>query len=205
MIVKNITSSNLTVSDMVSPDNAAVRLILSPNVEVTLFNEDVEKSNILLSYIGDNLVEVVDRETEPTTGTSVGEQTKEMVNWALCNDVLVQFIKDDGTLATNDPEIYSGTPNVDKAIRLVVTDGDGTKDLLNSVSTVLVSASGETTVNGQASSATVTFTNGLATVNINSSGGAISLTLSSFTHPLSSAVPPCIVSTSKTATVNVGE
>ena len=204
MIVKNVTSTNLTVSDMVSPDNASVRLILAPNVEVTLFNEDVEKSNILLSYIEDNLVEVVDRETEPTTGTPVGEQTNEIVDWALCNDTLVQFIKDDGTLATSDPEVYSTGINTTKNIRMVVTDGDGTKDLLNSISTVLVSASGGT-VNG-GSSATVTFTNGLVTIGVFCSEPApVNLTLSNFTHPLSSEVPPCIVNVSKKATVNFGE
>ena len=121
-------------------------------------------------------------------------------DWVTSSDVVVQFITDAGALSGVDPAIYSATHAVAKSVRLVVTDGSGVKDVLNSISTMLVTATGGT-VNGGAT-ATVTFNHGMVTLTVlRATAGNVDLALSAFTHPQSAAVPPTTVSVVKIAQV----
>lgn len=200
MIVRNITANRLLVSDMTHPDNAAVSLILVPSVNTTLYNEDAEKSKALRKFIEDSLVEIVSRDDEPSSETVVGDSSSKLVDSILSSDKQVQFVTDGNDIASADPEIYTAVHAVAKEVRLVITNANDSRDYANSVTTCLITASGGT-VNGL-SLDTVTFVDGLATVSVlRATAGNVNLTLSDFTHPLFTSVPPVELAAGQAAQV----
>ena len=68
MKVKNISTSIAIITDMVISGQG---LVIGPNQEVLLYDEDTEKSAVLKQYIADNIIQVTGDE-EPSTG--VGER-----------------------------------------------------------------------------------------------------------------------------------
>lgn len=200
MIVRNTTSNHLTVSDLVNPDNASVSLILAPSVNVTIYNEDAEKSKALKKFIELTYVEVVDRDTEPSSNTVVGDASFKLLDSILASDKLIQFITDGNNLAVANPAIYTAVHNQAKTVRVVIINTDGSRDYANSVSTALISASGGT-VNGL-SLDTLVFEDGLASMTVlRATAGNVNLTLSDITHPLFNSVPPTAVTPYGTAQV----
>lgn len=73
MIVQNVTSANLLISDIKDPASPTAPLFLLPGVNKTLFNEDCERSAALKQLITDSKVSVIDAGAEPNDGTSVGD------------------------------------------------------------------------------------------------------------------------------------
>lgn len=198
MKIKNVSGSELTIID-IKGSGLGGALTLSDQEVVVIYNEDAEKSFQLKKLLDQSLVTKL-ADDEPSDSTSIASPSSKLETLALANDKLVQFIKDNNSIATSDPEIFTATHNVAKSIRLAITDGDGTRDLLNSSSTFLISASGGTV--NSASSATITFTDGLATVSIfRATAGNVNLVVSAVTHPLSAAVPPTTVTAASAAQV----
>ena len=68
MKVKNVSSSVAIITDMIISGQG---LVIYPNQEVLLYDEDTEKSAVLKQYIADNIIQVTGEE-EPSAG--VGER-----------------------------------------------------------------------------------------------------------------------------------
>lgn len=81
MKIKNISTSNVIITDMISKGQS---LIIYPNQEMTLFDEDTEKSSVLKQYITDGVIQKVGEE-EPGTGAGelfVYDDTKKFLELA---------------------------------------------------------------------------------------------------------------------------
>jgi len=72
MKVKNTSSSVAIITDMVTSGQG---LMIFPNQEITLYDEDTEKSAVLKQYIADGIIEVTGY-TEPAAG--VGKESPEI-------------------------------------------------------------------------------------------------------------------------------
>lgn len=111
-----------------------------------------------------------------------------LAQWVLHNDVLVQFAEGgDGVNGVTFDNTYTGAI-AGTTVAAYVTDGDGTRSLLNDVSTVALSVSGGSAsapkINGVDGPVTLTCNNGKVSAVISASGaGTVLLALSSPTHP----------------------
>lgn len=73
MIIRNISTDYIRIDDLRSPLFAAAPLVLKPGVDVTIYNEDAEKSITLRYFIDNLMVQVIDNAIEPSTGTSTAQ------------------------------------------------------------------------------------------------------------------------------------
>ena len=111
-----------------------------------------------------------------------------LIQWALHNDLLVQFAEGgDGLNGVAFDNAYSG-PKAGVAVAAYITDGDGTRSLLNDVSTVSLSIAGGTAsaprINGVVGPVVLTANNGKISAIISATGaGTVLLSMSSPTHP----------------------
>lgn len=187
MRIKNNTTGKILIADL--PGQQSSGLIVQAKEEVTIFNEDAEKSLQLKSFIDGGQISVLNATDEPTSGTSIGDPEADLRTWVLMNDVSAQFVGgDDGLNGPTVPNNYSGTPGTPVTVPLWVTDGDGTLDIINSQSTVQVAIVGGTasnpTIDGGVGPVTLTFVKGAASVKVDAGGaGTVLLALSSPTHP----------------------
>lgn len=60
------------ITDMV--DKSGQGLVLRPNEEILLFNEDTEKSVCLKQYVTDGIISILDMNLEPDTGEGGGDE-----------------------------------------------------------------------------------------------------------------------------------
>lgn len=198
MKIKNISTKKIVFSDLYVP-NTLQNLELLPNEEIAIYDEDAEKSTGLKLMMDAGKVSKVSDE-EPLDSSLAADNSSSLQNALLSNDKLIQFITDADEISVLPTELYPATASTPKAVRIVITDGDGSRSYANSQSTVLVTASGGT-VNGLASD-TITFADGLAEVEVlKTSAGNVDLTLSAITHPLSADVPPVLVTAAGAAQV----
>lgn len=109
MKIKNISSQTLQFLDILSPGAAGGCLILSPNAEVTIFDEDAEKSNLLKSYINDSLVQKTGSD-EPNSGTVVGSSPSEVSNTFSTANHSFQGVASDLTLTVTAGSSTSASP-----------------------------------------------------------------------------------------------
>ena len=187
MKIKNTTTGQIQMTDM--PGQQTSGLIIQGGEEIFVFNEDAEKSLQLKSFIDGGQITVLDQAAEPTTGTSIGDAEGELRIWVLMNDVSAQFVAgDDGLNGPTVPNNYTGASGTPVTVPIWITDGDGTRDIINSESTVQVAISGGSapskTINGGVGPVTVTFVKGAASVEVDAGGaGDVQLVLSSPTHP----------------------
>ena len=110
-------------------------------------------------------------------------------DWVISNDVGVQFSGGaDGLNGFASANHYNGAPNANVAVPFMVTDGDGTKDIMNNVTSVRISIANSTaagaTLDGGAGPVTKTLVRGAAQVLVKATGaGVVTLLMDNLTHP----------------------
>lgn len=113
-------------------------------------------------------------------------QLDDVVAWALSSDISIQFAEGiDGLNGPLGVNRYSG-PKEGTVVDLLVTSGHGIASLLNSESSVTLTASGGHTplINGQSGPVIVKFAKGAASVTVSdSASGTVTLAMSSPEHP----------------------
>jgi len=125
------------------------------------------------------------------------ELVSRLVNITFLNDNTLQFLP----LGVS-PILLSG-PHAGTTVLLAMTDGDGTTDTLNSLSTVVVTATGGTApkLNGVTGPLTLTLLDGIGTIILSDTApGSVTLSLSNPTHPLKSG---SLISVTSTADVTL--
>lgn len=207
MKIKNISNSIITIQDLPGAQGGA-GLILPPGAEALIYDEDAEKSTQLASLMTAGLISKMSA-AEPSDGgiNADASQTEllslndftsyfnvhikdfliDLRSWVLSNDVLVQFTGGLNGLNGVGTNNYAG-PIAGVSVPLVVTDGDGTTDILNSVSFVTISISGGTAagakIDGGAGPVTKLFVRGQSSVVVSAtSAGTVTLALSAASHP----------------------
>jgi len=161
-------------------------LVINPNADVLVYNEDLEKSAALQSLLDSGKLTKISEE-EPLDATSVADESQDIREWILSNDVLIQFTGGNEGKNGTTPNTY-GAAASPVTVPLVVTDGDGTTDLLNNVTTVLVTITGGTatspSIDGSSSPVTKTMIKGTISMSVAGTGpGTVILGLSTPTHP----------------------
>lgn len=113
-------------------------------------------------------------------------QLDDVVAWALSSDISIQFAGGiDGLNGPLGVNRYAG-PKEGVAVGLLVTSGHGIASLLNSESSVTLTAAGghAPLVNGQSGPVIVKFAKGAASVTVSdSASGTVTLAMSSPEHP----------------------
>jgi hypothetical protein len=154
-------------------------LVLRPNIEYVLYDEDIEKNSTLVNLIKDaTVLKISDEEPlEAATGidADVSAGIDKLITWVQSSDVAIQFTDPINGGVENT---YSGAVGVPVVVGLAVTNGSGVTDTFNSVATVVVTVDAGT-INGGAGPVTVTFVNGVITVSINRiNAGDVGISLS---------------------------
>lgn len=209
MRIKNVSNSSIIMSDLPGAQPGQ-GLTLQAQAEATIFDEDAEKSSQLASFMSSGFITKLSA-AEPGDGgaTSDTDETElkslnefadyynvhikdfleDVRSLALSNDVGFQFAGGvngkNGMITANN---YTGAVNANVAVPLEVTDGDGTKNILNSVSFVTVSISGGTatgkTIDGVAGPVVKPIVRGATQVLVKATGaGTVTLALSAPMHP----------------------
>jgi len=181
-VVRNLLNDVITLDDVRAFDGTPIKLL--PSVNVDLFalaaDEDLAKSYHLSHLVATNSVAVVaTANTSDTQATS----TSLLEQWVLSTDKYVQFAP-----ISAGPNTYSATVGSPFTVSIVVTNGIGIKDLINSVTTFQVSITGGgapgAKIDGVAGPVTKTVVLGETSVIITTTGaGDVNLDLSLPTHP----------------------
>ncbi len=128
MKVKNTSLETVVLQDIYDAQTRLQGITLQAGVEVTLYDEDCEKSVSLKTFMDNGKVIWISDE-EPTTG--VADLADKIIDWILSADSIIQF------LPTTGGAVH-GTP---VAIYAKVTNLDGVVDTFNNVATVVVTIS----------------------------------------------------------------
>lgn len=186
MKIKNVSNSSIILSDLSGPQGGS-GLTLQAQAEATIFDEDAEKSSQLSTMMtAGAIIKLTDE--EPGDSGPSADSDGLIKQWILLNDVYAQFAAgNDGINGVFTPNTYIG-PMAGTQVEVHVTDGDGTRDLLNSVSTVVMEIVGGSAsapkINGVNGPVTLTMAQGKATAMISASGaGTVDITMTATTHP----------------------
>jgi hypothetical protein len=124
--------------------------ILNPAATYVWYDEDVEKSTLVLSLLqSKKLVKISDEEPLETTYATDTDNSAAIISWVKSGDVAIQFAD---PVNGDIQNTYSGTHGTPVALDLVVTNGSGVTDTFNSDETVIVTITG-----GSSSSKTVSY------------------------------------------------
>ena len=190
MRIKNVGTVTLNISRVIydAQLNELRDIELDAGAEVNIFDEVAERSEALLALMNAGLIQKV-AETEPNDSGVVADPASKLVNWALLNDLYVQFDGgNEGKNGISTTNTYDGVHGTALVVPLAVTNGLSVTDILNDVSTVAVSIASATApgakINTVAGPVTLTFAAGVASVSITATGaGDVVLHLASATHP----------------------
>jgi hypothetical protein len=185
-VVKNLLVNPIQLLDVTTFDKAPI--FLQPGVETDLLtlaiDEEVAKSFHIKRLETVGAIQVL---STFNTANTQGDQQAELVNWVISGDLCLQFTGGIDGLNGPFPTVnnYAG-PKAGVTIPMVIVNGAGVTDPFNSVTTVLLTATGGTApkINGSAAPVTVTLVNGTASVVVSdTAAGVVNIGMSAATHP----------------------
>jgi len=172
MKIKNVSAKNVSTDDIKNLDGTNV--VINAGQEVTLFDEDIEKSPDIKAYMTDGTLVKID-DSEPETGTPVEDITDPIREWIIGCDTQIIFPD------TTPSGVKEG---MDVEIQVCAADElNKNVDIFNNVQKVTVTLANVSatapTIDGGAGPVEVTFFEGKATVTIAATGaGDVTLSLS---------------------------
>jgi len=178
-IVENIRHTSVKIVDLI--DENGNEITLQPGASTDLLNlvseEDLADSTAIIRLEEAGNIKV------KSYFSMAKMRRMRTEDWILSNDLYIQFSPSNGPAIDNE---YAGTVGQETTIDIVITNGQGTTNIINSQSTCKVSVTGGTAtgkVNG-GTEATVNFNRGEASVKVTATGtGTVTLGLKDATHP----------------------